>query len=255
MAITQSLPDETINTCWECLWSRQGTFFFARRFSSHDVPESIPVMTRGESTLGRFWRQRKRPARARFEVLTQPHVDALWRVAFRMTRCRETADDLTQEACLKAFRAFDSYEEGTNYRAWIFRILTNLCADHLRRQGRTPLHVPDPDAVLKEIATAPHEVPESALMLKDFQHDLTLAIEALSPELRVAVSLSLLREMTYEEISQIVGCPIGTVRSRISRGRRQLRDALQDHLPQGRVSLKVIDPQTVIPPSKRGGAA
>ena len=82
----------------------------------------------------------RRPSKA--HSFTRPHVDALWRTAFRMTGDRDAADDLTQEACLKAFRSFSRFKPGSNYRAWIFRILTNLCLDHLRRGKAIPLPSP-----------------------------------------------------------------------------------------------------------------
>ena len=83
-----------------------------------------------------IWVRISREGEETFESLTRPHIDALWRTAFRMTGHRDDADDLTQAACLKAYRSFPQFEPGSNYRAWIFRILTNLCLDHLRRQAR-----------------------------------------------------------------------------------------------------------------------
>ena len=178
--------------------------------------------------------------RSGFEDLTHPHVDALWRVAFRMTGNRETADDLTQETCLRAFRAFDSFEQGTNYKAWIFRILTNLCSDHLRRQSRAPFHAVDTDTELPELVAPSHETPDNHLMRSDFRRDLDAALQALSPELRLVMSLSLLKELSYQEIAAIAECPVGTVRSRISRGRQHLRIALAAHLPNGETLTNVV---------------
>ena len=118
----------------------------ARRYSGHGPKDHPPCgVRRGDahgsmrdgrgSNLSAFWRARvSRGREETFENLTQPHVDALWRTAFRMTGDRDAADDLTQEACLRAYRSFSRFKPGSNYRAWIFRILTNLCLDHLRRK-------------------------------------------------------------------------------------------------------------------------
>lgn len=201
------------------------------------------------------WRARLSRSPSGFEDLTQPHVDALWRVAFRMTKDRDAADDLTQETCLRAYRAFDRFQQGTNYKAWIFRILTNLCSDHLRRRARAPFRSVDPDQDLPDIAAPMHEAPESRLMQKTFRQDLSNAISELSPELRLVVSLSLLNEMSYEEIASIAGCPVGTVRSRLSRGRQHLRKSLLAHAPDRPVSLSLVTNTQAQSPLKSGGNA
>ena len=175
-----------------------------------------------------------------FESLTRPHVGALWRVALRMTGDRDAADDLTQETCLRAYRAFDRFEDGTNYRAWIFRIMTNLCSDWLRRQARSPF------AALGEADdTVPLPAPETdrpdvQLNAKRFREELFRAMENLAPEVRLVISLALLKELSYQEIAEIAGCPVGTVRSRISRGRQQLQQDLRDFMPKPAPSLKVV---------------
>jgi RNA polymerase sigma-70 factor, ECF subfamily len=175
-----------------------------------------------------------------FESLTRPHVDALWRTAFRMCGNRETADELTQEACLNAYRSFSRFQQGTNYRAWIFRILTNLCLDHARRLKRSPIVSQGLDVdFLDQGPRAPSEQgPETQLVRTEVRNAVLQAMNGLKPEIRLVVSLALLEDRTYQEISEIVGCPVGTVRSRLSRGRRQLRTDLQGHMPNRVVVLR-----------------
>ena len=188
--------------------------------------------------------------RARFEVLTRPHIGALWRVALRMTGDRSTADELTQETCLRAFRAFDHFQEGTNYRAWVFRIMKNLCLDLLRRRARSPLvsvgEESDPALLLAPETEGPH----AQLIRKRFREDLDSSIKKLRPEIRLVVSLALLEGFTYQEIAEIAGCPIGTIRSRISRGRQQLQQDLKDYVPSSTPNLRLI---AGVPDSRRTG--
>lgn len=210
-------------------------------------------MQSGRGNWSNLWRRHLQRNRSGFEDLTQPHVDALWRVAHRMTGDRDAADDLTQETCLRAYRAFDTFEHGTNYKAWIFRILTNLCSDHLRRRARAPFRVIDADSEPPEMIAPAHEAPDNQLMRKGFRDDLSDALEALSPELRLVMSLSLLKELSYEEIATIAECPVGTVRSRISRGRQSLRIALAAHLPERAAPLSTVSDITRKRSIKQGG--
>ena len=198
---------------------------------------------RGKNLLG-FWRARvSRGREETFESLTQPHVDALWRTAFRMTGDHDAADDLIQETCLKAYRSFSRFKPGSNYRAWIFRILTNLCLDHLRREKRSPVVRSDVDAnVLESGATTRREHdPDIQVSRSEIRSAVLQAMSQLTPEIRLVVSLALLEGRTYQEIAEIVGCPVGTVRSRLSRGRQQLRRTLQSHTPARVVYLRGSD--------------
>ena len=196
------------------------------------------------SNLSAFWRARvSRGREETFENLTQPHVDALWRTAFRMTGDRDAADDLTQEACLRAYRSFSRFKPGSNYRAWIFRILTNLCLDHLRREKRSPVVRSDVDTnILESGVTMPREHdPDVQVLRRQIRSAVLRAMSQLTPEIRLVVSLALLEDRTYQEIAEIAGCPIGTVRSRLSRGRQQLRRTLQGGSPARVVYLRGSD--------------
>lgn len=198
-------------------------------------------MTEGNNVKKLSWFARRRgPVQDDFDALTRPLMGPLWRAAFRMTGERNSADDLTQETCLRAYRAFAGFTPGTNYKAWIFRILTNLCSDHLRRRARSPLiQVDDPEDLTRHQAPA-FERPEDQLLQKDLHVAVSRAMDTLSPELRLTISLTMTGEYSYEEIAKIVGCPIGTVRSRVSRARERLRDELRDFVPHPRARLKVV---------------
>ena len=191
-----------------------------------------------------LWRMRgSRRREETFESLTRPHVDAMWRTAFRMTGDRDDADELTQEACLNAYRSFSHFEPGSNYRAWIFRILTNLCLDHLRRQARSPIVRSDPDGKdLERGAAMPRSRdPDVQAFRSEIRTAVLRAMSQLTPEIRLVVALALLEERTYKEIAEIVGCPVGTVRSRLSRGRQQLRRTLKGLAPARVVYLHGCD--------------
>lgn len=175
-----------------------------------------------------------------FESLTRPHVAGLWRIALRMTGDRDAADELTQEVCLRAYRAFGRFEAGTNYRAWIFRIMTNLCSDVLRRRARAPfVAIGEADAPLEGLAPE-SDRPDQQMLRKGLREDLFRAVQNLSPEIRLVVSLALIEELSYREIAEIAGCPLGTVRSRLSRGRQQLQQQLKDYGARPVPALKAV---------------
>ena len=178
--------------------------------------------------------------RTRFESLTRPHVTALWRVGLRMTGDRDAADDLTQEACLRAYRAFDRFEEGTNYKAWLLRIMTNLCLDLLRRRARAVLVPLGEDGDHAPSVAPENERPDAQLIRKRFREELAHAMDKLPPEVRLVVSLALLKGLSYQEIAEIAGCPVGTVRSRLNRGRKQLQQDLRHYMPDPTPALRLV---------------
>jgi RNA polymerase sigma-70 factor (ECF subfamily) len=156
------------------------------------------------------------------------HLDALYRVALRLTRNRAAAEDVVQEALLKAFRSFHRFDPGTNCRAWLFTILRNVFLNRLRAQEREVLEAEvggldhaDP------IAGAPvGRNPEEAFFQTVVHGDVDRALSALPLAFREAVVLVDIEGLTYREVAEIVGCPIGTVMSRLARGRALLRRAL-----------------------------
>ena len=135
-----------------------------------------------------------------------------------MTRNAHEAEDLVQETCLRAWRAFDRYTPGTNIRAWLYTILHRVRTDALRRSGRQPQ--------TSELADDGPAVPPGQDALARGQEDLERALALVPEAFRVAVILRDVEDLSYREIAMALGVPIGTVMSRISRGRAALRAAL-----------------------------
>lgn len=163
--------------------------------------------------------------RADFEAAVLPHLDGLFRLArFLMRGDTAAAEDLAQEAVLRAFQAFPRFQPGTNLRAWLFRILRNSYVDLLRKRGRR-LEVADPDELEAENDTAVEEFRAAAARALA-EADLENALESLPPELRMAVLLVDGEGFPYDEVAEIMECPVGTVRSRLHRARRLLRQRL-----------------------------
>jgi len=163
-----------------------------------------------------------------FEQVALAHLDALYRTALRLTRNRTEAEDIVQEACLRAFRGFHRFDPGTNARAWLFTILRNVFLNRLRREGR---EVFQGDAMLEEAGDsatleAASASPEEEFLQTVVHGDVDRALNALPLAFREVVVLADLEGLSYREIAEVVGCPLGTVMSRLSRGRRLLRTSL-----------------------------
>ena len=174
--------------------------------------------------------------RQRFETLAYPHMDALYRTALRLTRNAFDAEDLVQEVYLRAFRFLDKFEEGTNFKAWIFRVLTNTFINDYRKRARTPQHLEFEDHA--EASTAALEpmgdyIPQAqGLNLKYaelFGDEVNAALQTLSDEFRLVIILCDVEGFAYKEIAKILGIPMGTVMSRLSRARAQLQKLLRDY--------------------------
>jgi len=166
--------------------------------------------------------------RERFAQLVQPLLDSLYRTAFRMAEDRMIAEELVQEACLKAYAQFERYEDGSNFKAWIFRILTNLCIDHLRqRAGATFVPIDGlPEQTCAKALPVDSRTPEALAIGRDVEGAVVHALSAMSPELRVVVMLILVEEMSYAEAAESLDLPVGTVRSRLHRARAELQREL-----------------------------
>jgi RNA polymerase sigma-70 factor (ECF subfamily) len=154
----------------------------------------------------------------RFETDALPHLRALYGTAYRMTRNAHDAEDLVQETFLRAYRGFDRFEAGTNIRAWLFTILHRVRTDAFRRAGRSPQTV-------EMIGEGPG-VPAPQEALASGAEDIERALLALPEVFRMAVVLRDVEELSYAEIAGVLDVPIGTVMSRIHRGRALLRAAL-----------------------------
>ena len=155
-----------------------------------------------------------------FENLALPHLDELFRTALHVLRNREAAEDCVQEAFLQAQKSFHRFEEGTNCRAWMFKILMNVIRHHRRKWYR--LWPTDMDVVLST-TPAPVELPDH---IRD--EDILAALEELPESFREIVLLADVQEFAYREISTILNVPIGTVMSRLSRARALLRSKLSE---------------------------
>ncbi len=164
-----------------------------------------------------------------FERVALVHLDALYHTALRLTRNRAEAEDCVQETCLRAFRGFHRFNPGTNMRAWLFTILRNVFLNRIRREGH---EVRADDTTLEaepQSATLPAPAggsPEEEFYQTVLHGDVERALHALPLAFREVVILADLEGLTYREIADAVGCPLGTVMSRLSRGRRLLRESL-----------------------------
>ena len=153
-------------------------------------------------------------------------VDALYGTALRLTRRPADAEDLVQDTYLKAFRAANQFQRGTNLKAWLFTILHNTFRNMRRHDGRNPVDV-NSETVEQAVDLGGHEQsPEQILTRATLDADLQAALDALPDAFRQAVWLRDVEEFTYAEIASMLEIPIGTVMSRISRGRRMLYDRL-----------------------------
>ncbi len=168
-----------------------------------------------------------------FNRLVLEYQDLLYGQAYRMMGEVEAAADATQEAFISAFKKLDSYRGGS-FKAWLLRIVTNACYDELRRQKRrptTPLEPMDTDD--EEIESPrwladPGESPEEAAERAELNQALQVCLEDLPDEFRTVIVLVDIQGLDYGEASQVIGKPLGTVKSRLARGRLRLRDCLQN---------------------------
>ncbi|MGA7382696.1 MAG: sigma-70 family RNA polymerase sigma factor [Terriglobales bacterium] len=165
---------------------------------------------------------------AAFEELAMPLFDQLYNFACWLTHDRTEAEDLVQETYVKALRGFSSFQSGTNFRAWIYRILRNTFLTSrigLKATAMVPLDAEDAD----ELPAGP-ETPETVLISHSEHQLLQEALETLPLHFREILLLSEIEEMSYQEISETLSIPIGTVMSRLSRARKALRDIVKQKL-------------------------
>jgi RNA polymerase sigma-70 factor (ECF subfamily) len=178
---------------------------------------------------------KRRPFRSDFEREALPHLGALYAAALRMTRNEKDAEDLVQEALLRAYRFFDTFEAGTNCKAWLFRILTNVFCNQYRERERE-------NVVMTEAES-------SSANLEQFL-SVERALAAVPPDFRLAVVLADLEDFSYKEIAEIMDCPAGTVMSRLYRGRKILQGLLYNYA----VEQGIIAPAAAQAPAAEAGA-
>lgn len=175
----------------------------------------------------------KEATAARFERDVAPFLDSLYGAALRMTRNPTDAEDLVQEATLKAFAAFESFTEGTNLKAWLFRILTNTYINQYRKKQRSPLQTSADELTDSELNDVGESLgmrsAEAEAMARLADGEIVDALAALPEDFRMAVYLVDVEGFTYKEAAEIMETPVGTVMSRLSRGRKQLRELLRDY--------------------------
>ncbi|MBN1482709.1 sigma-70 family RNA polymerase sigma factor [candidate division KSB1 bacterium] len=170
-----------------------------------------------------------------FEAIAFQFMDSLYSTALRFTRNTEEAEDLVQDTYLRAYRFFDKFQEGTNFKAWIFKILTNTFINKYRKKARTPQQVQlDKVAYGLENEEPPEHVGEwtgfdESKYDELFDDDITSALSQLSEEFRMVVLLADIEGFSYKEIAEIIGRPSGTVMSRLFRGRRMLQRILDKY--------------------------
>ena len=168
-----------------------------------------------------------------WDEIVERHSDRVYRLAYRLTGNRPDAEDLTQEVFVRVFRRLDTYTPGT-FEGWLHRITTNLFLDQARRKQRIRF-----DALSDERASTLRSsgpAPDAALADRLFDDDVEQALASLPPDFRAAVVLCDVEGLSYDEIADILGAKLGTVRSRIHRGRAMLRRALAHRAPEdGRV--------------------
>jgi RNA polymerase sigma-70 factor (ECF subfamily) len=179
-----------------------------------------------------------------FAQLALPYLDTLYGAALRLTRSPADADDLVQDAFLKAYRFYDRFEPGTNLRAWLLRILTNTFINKYRRNTRERKVLdgddaePVGDGVMSRAAMRALTEPEDDAMRSLVSQEIQKALDELSEEHRLMIVLADIEELSYKEIADIVGCPIGTVMSRLHRARKHM----QGRLVEQAIEMDIVDP-------------
>jgi RNA polymerase sigma-70 factor (ECF subfamily) len=180
--------------------------------------------------------RKRRNGRKEFEAVALPHLDVLYGAACRLTRNPRDAEDLVQDAMLRAFRFWDTFEKDSNCKAWLFKILTNTFINKYQKaKRRREVHSAAAaeqeatDGVLVHKTAMASRDPQTMLIERTISDQVIDALQALPGDFRVAVVLCDLEGLSYKEIAEAMDCPIGTVMSRLYRGRRLLKKALRSY--------------------------
>ena len=180
--------------------------------------------------------QPRRKQRRDFEEIALPHLGSLFGAAFRLTRNARDAEDLVQDVMLRAYRFWDSFERDSNCKAWLFKILTNTFINSYQKakRGREVLSAAvaeqqATDGVLIHENSVSQRDPEGLLVEHSLSEDVARALADIPADFRLAVVLCDIEGFSYKEIAEIMECPVGTVMSRLHRGRRLLKQSLREY--------------------------
>ena len=173
-----------------------------------------------------------------FETEARPHLDTLYSTALRLTRSPVDAEDLVQDTLVRAYRFYDRFEAGTNFKAWLLRIQMNAFVNRYRRSIRErqvfdgPMAAPVGEGVMSRATMRGLTDPVGDAQRQIIAREMNRAFEQLSEDARAMVLLADVEELSYKEIAEVMGCPIGTVMSCLHRARKQLQVSLQEHAVQ-----------------------
>jgi len=192
---------------------------------------------------------RRKTSRRDFEQVALPHLDVMYGVAYRLTRNQGDAEDLVQDALLRAYRFWHTFEANSNCKAWLLKILTNAFLNKYQKRKREREVLNQAaheqratDGVLVHEASLSQRDPEGVLVDRMLSDDVASALTEVPPDFRIAVVLCDIEGMSYKEIAEIMECPVGTVMSRLYRGRRLLQTTLYDYaVKQGIIRRRETD--------------
>ena len=227
-------------------------FFFAKKPSSvqHELRATGLIgAAEGEARSGPAPGGTGRGGDDAFMVELLGHLDTLYGVASRMTKGATEAEDLVQDTVVKAMRAQGQFQPGTNLKAWLLRILTNTFINRYRRGGleRDLFDGPDADPLadgwMSTSTMRAMRDPEATALTPILEGEVSRALDALPDDFRLAVVLSDVEELSYKEIAEVMGCPIGTVMSRLHRGRKLLQKSLREQA----VAMGIVPEDAKVP--------